>query len=246
MIAQIVVLAGLVAQSADADRLSPLLRRLSDPVAFLDGRLRREELLAYFDKSRRLAPGDGLRSGPAGSAEIHFPRDGALVELRGAWRLRLVEESEEAVLLDCAEAARGRVRAGRRTLRMRIAGYGELAANDASFRIGRDDLGGVLEVRNAGPGVLSIRSASVPGGRLDVGPGEVAQVPRSEGARPAAAGRLVFSGRPVETYGAALADVRDGRLVLSGPGEALVAGAQLRLGAGGAVEVVKPPQGGSE
>lgn len=238
----------LAATLAQAPEAPPAVRltRLADPVAWLDAEARTERHLFFFDKRADLRVGDGVRQGVAGLSELAF-EDYLRLRLFGDTEVWLESEAATAHVLRFVRVHRAAidVPAGS-TATIQLPGGYALTATDTWFRVAVDELGRRYEVKNAGPGEVRVVGPTVPDGAAAVAAGGETELTMVE--EPAAVAARAVS-RPGDVFEGLAVRLQDGQesvregdaLVVRGAGTARIGGARVRIPAGAALRVRRPP-----
>jgi hypothetical protein len=231
--------AGQEPPRAAAPAAPPTLQmvRLADPVAFLDGQARREDMLFFWDKFRPVRVGDGIRQGVAGISELTIAGSAAVAVVRsfGGTHL-LVEKIEQGrVWLDVRRFSRMLCIVDAEELVLNLPSQYELRATRTTFQLHWDDLGRRMVIENAGVGVVRIQGPIEPLDVSTLDAGDKVEITMHVPASPQAAeerliaieheeawaGRTILLGRGVEST------KQEQDLVLAGAGTAWVGGARI-------------------
>jgi hypothetical protein len=227
------------APRATAPAAPPKLRmvRLADPVAFLDGEARREDMLFFWDKFRAVEVGDGIRQGVAGISELTIAGSAAVAVVRSFGDTHLLVESIEQgrVTLDVRIFSRMFCALDAEELVLKLPEGYELRASETTFQLHWDDLGRRFVVENAGAGVVRLQGPIQPLDFDTLEAGDRVEITMKVPAPPnAAAERLVaiareevWAGRTILLGQGVESTKQDQDLVLQGDGTAWVGGARI-------------------
>lgn len=241
-LAHLLLVAGLASAAPAAPAPAPAgwLTRLADPVAWLDGEAEAEVMLFHWDKKRPLDPGDGVRLGVAGMAELFLPDDGAGVRLFGEAHVFLERDDDGTRVLRFLTLDRAVFELRSTATRILLPGGIELAAQDTWFRVTRDPFGRHFLVRNAGSGAVAVSGPVVPAGVAAVAAGHEMEIPVVMEPTAPAMPDDVWNGYRVVLPLGVHAERSGDELRLEGEGVARVGGARIRVHDGSAARIWRP------
>lgn len=218
------------------------LTRLADPVALLDGEARVEKMLFYWEKSAMLRVGDGVRQGVAGFSEVFFPDDRSEIRSYGETHLTIEPGDSRLHVVRFQDLSRTIVELRDVRTRLLLPGGTTLEAENTWIRVGRNELGGSLIIRNAGPSDVHIEGPVVPVGVAALAAGHEVRIPLVEKSPVPAEDEQVdtWENRLIRLGPGVQSTKTDMDLHLDGEGFARVGGARIRIPPGGSMRVWRP------